>query len=106
MNKWIIAAALLITALFVAIGIATVARSIWCAIKSASCHLGGHKWKSFGGRACPFDLDNNCSQPVYRCVRCGTHDYGTGGGPGWDSCIENCASGLGFLLMEHKKDCG
>lgn len=45
----------------------------------------GHEWESYGGRACPFG-SFSCSQPVYRCTRCGDYDYGEKGGPAHDEC--------------------
>lgn len=58
------------------------------------CTTMGHIWETEGGRRCPHaesDLDDGCgaSQAVYRCARCGTHDYGEPGGPG----ARDCASG-------------
>lgn len=42
------------------------------------CDVDWHKWKSEGGRACPFHKDGcgNHSQTVYRCEVCGDYDYG------------------------------
>lgn len=46
----------------------------------------GHNWVSEGGRTCPKGDHNHASQAVYRCARCGVHDYGDKGGPGWEDC--------------------
>jgi hypothetical protein len=46
-----------------------------------------HAWQSEGGRGCPnLDFDIGCGQAVYRCARCGVHDYGEPGGPGAADC--------------------
>ncbi len=51
------------------------------------CDQEGHNWIDEGGRGCPYDSNViNCSQPVYKCGRCGTYDYGEEGGPGWLIC--------------------
>jgi hypothetical protein len=53
------------------------------------CDVDGHKWKSEGGRACPFHRDGcgNHSQTVYRCEVCGDYDYGdVAGSRGFDEC--------------------
>lgn len=48
----------------------------------------GCDWRSVGGRACPRNLnEENCSQAVFQCSRCGTYDYGEPGGPGEESCF-------------------
>lgn len=49
-----------------------------------------HAWESEGGRHCPKDLTDGCSQTVYRCARCGEYDYGDKGGPGHRDCVETC----------------
>jgi hypothetical protein len=67
-----------------------------------SCQT-GHKWKTEGGRSCPF-IDQsslcpvndvicgdkvNCSQPVFVCENCSEIDYGTDPkGPGYQHCKE------------------
>lgn len=61
------------------------------------CAKLGHKWKSIGGRACPFHEEGcgNSSQAVFECESCGDVDYGDRAGyPGYDWC-----AGKGF-------DCG
>ena len=45
----------------------------------------GHKWQEEGGRECP-NGEQDCSQTVYRCARCGQYDYGEPGGPGHADC--------------------
>lgn len=53
------------------------------------CHVDGHKWKSVGGRACPFHADGcgNHSQTVYQCEVCGEFDYGdVAGSIAFDEC--------------------
>lgn len=50
----------------------------------------GHHWKFEGGRGCPLDLTDDCSQTVYRCKRCGEYDYGEPGGPGLADCENTC----------------
>lgn len=57
---------------------------------SAACRDGNHLWESEGGRACPDDLSENCSQAVYRCRVCGAWDYGAPGGPGAADCKNFC----------------
>ena len=58
------------------------------------CISSGHLWESEGGRRCPeaADDDDGCggSQAVYRCARCGLHDYGEPGGPGHADCEGGC----------------
>lgn len=49
------------------------------------CVAFGHKWESEGGRACPLGW-GDCSQTVYLCERCGTHDFGEKGGPAFAEC--------------------
>jgi hypothetical protein len=50
----------------------------------------GHAWVSIGGRHCPHDYTDGCSQPVFECARCGAVDYGEKGGPGHVSCATVC----------------
>lgn len=52
------------------------------------CKTLGHKWKSIGGRACPFTEDGcGASQAVHECEACGDVDYGERPGePGYDFC--------------------
>lgn len=53
----------------------------------------GHDWQSDGGRACPkdgFGSGDGCSQTIYRCSRCGVHDYGDKGGPAHRECFVEC----------------
>ncbi len=53
----------------------------------------GHAWEMDGGRACshiPKAAPHECSQPVYRCARCGAWDYGEPGGPGFQDCMTTC----------------
>ena len=57
---------------------------------STACQAGRHTWGSEGGRPCPFDLTDRCSQAVYACIVCGTHDYGEWGGPGDQDCAGHC----------------
>lgn len=66
------------------------------------CNVLGHMWQTVGGRACPYSQDEHgtCpdgeterSQPVYRCARCGEHDYGEPGGPGHADCLHYCSFG-------------
>lgn len=52
----------------------------------------GHVWESDGGRACPNEWDDKCGQTVYRCARCGQHDYGERGGPAYADC-DGCMKG-------------
>lgn len=60
------------------------------------CAALGHKWKSIGGRACPFHANGcgNASQAVEQCEACGEVDYGLRPGyPGYDWCKDegfNC----------------
>jgi len=54
------------------------------------CAILGHKWKTTGGRQCPFASDAawpNCSQAVYECESCDDIDYGDPGGPGHNDCF-------------------
>lgn len=57
---------------------------------SDACRAGRHSWNSEGGRHCPQDLTDGCSQTVYRCSTCGEYDYGAPGGPGDLDCLEHC----------------
>lgn len=65
------------------------------------CATLGHKWKSIGGRACPFHEEGcgNASQSVEVCESCGEIDYGLQPGyPGYDWCARegfNCG-GRGY----------
>ena len=38
------------------------------------CKTFGHAWETDGGRVCQVHGDG-CSEPVYRCGRCGEWDY-------------------------------
>jgi len=57
---------------------------------SDACQRGKHSWISEGGRSCPQDLTDLCSQAVYRCSTCGTYDYGEANGPGAKDCETHC----------------
>lgn len=57
---------------------------------SEACRAGKHQWESIGGRSCPKDLDDCCSQAVYHCYACGQDDYGDTGGPGAADCLKYC----------------
>lgn len=61
-----------------------------CALGGTNPCAAGHEWESDGGRACPQDLTWCCSQAVYRCAKCGAHDYGEKHGPGYKDCEESC----------------
>lgn len=51
------------------------------------CAVLGHRWKSIGGRACPFGEGCGHSQAVHECESCGDVDYGERTGePGYDFC--------------------
>lgn len=53
------------------------------------CAVLGHRWKSIGGRACPFHKNGcgNASQAVYECESCDDVDYGDQPGyPSYDWC--------------------
>lgn len=54
--------------------------------------VNGHAWRSIGGRRCPNDWTDGCSQMVYECRTCGEVDYGEPGGPGALDC-EGCRRG-------------
>lgn len=58
--------------------------------RDGRCRVGDHDWVQKGGRACPKELSVNCSQPAFRCSRCGSWDYGEEGGPGWKYCQDDC----------------
>ena len=49
-----------------------------------------HEWVAEGGRTCPKYEFANCSQTVYVCKSCGTHDYGYKGGPAHTECFSEC----------------
>lgn len=55
-----------------------------------ACAAGNHRWLSCGGRGCPHDYTDTCSQTVYQCGDCGTYDYGGEGGPGAEDCATHC----------------
>lgn len=57
---------------------------------STDCEDGRHQWVSNGGRACPHNLTDNCSQAAYECSVCGEFDYGEDGGPGEADCEKYC----------------
>lgn len=57
-------------------------------IKKTICKKFGHKWVFDGGRPCPKNQD--CSQSVYRCARCGEYDYGYKGDPSYIECFVEC----------------
>lgn len=52
------------------------------------CSEGEHEWVQEGGRACPLEKEEGCSQPVFRCSGCDKYDYGEKGGPGYEACKE------------------
>jgi hypothetical protein len=54
------------------------------------CGAFGHDWQSIGGRSCPKELTDGCSQPAFECARCGEIDYGDPGGPGHANCRDQC----------------
>lgn len=59
------------------------------------CAVLGHRWKSIGGRHCPFHHDGcGASQAVHECESCGDIDYGERPGePAYDWCageLFNC----------------
>ena len=62
----------------------------------------GHDWQFEGGRPCPRspDEDDDCSQSVFRCGRCGVYDYGQPGGPGHAECETSCDR---FYLAKEQK---
>lgn len=64
-------------------------------------YAAGHAWVSIGGRHCPFDFTDGCSQPVFECARCGAVDYGEKGGPGDMSCEAVCKAGLHALKRRY-----
>jgi hypothetical protein len=57
---------------------------------STACAAGEHDWVSQGGRCCPKDLTDLCSQAVYVCRSCEAQDYGDPGGPGHHDCRDQC----------------
>lgn len=57
---------------------------------SAACDAGKHDWVFEGGRHCPKDYTDDCSQSVYRCKQCGRYDYAGDGGPGDADCADFC----------------
>lgn len=59
---------------------------------SDACRDGKHQWESIGGRACPYNRSDHCSQAVYSCSvpGCGVYDYGQRGGPGHADCENLC----------------
>ncbi len=61
-----------------------------------------HEWDMDGGRACPHG--ERCSQPVYRCTRCGEFDYGNPGGPAYLECANTCQRGHSdkFVMRKSK----
>lgn len=75
-------------------------KPIWHLIAEAAALAGGnlcasgHDWKENGGRGCPYGIEPECSQTVFRCVRCGVYDYGGHGGPGRSDCETSCEYGL------------
>jgi len=60
-------------------------------VNCQTCGKHCHDWVEEGGRPCPRGLSNDCSQPVYRCSRCGGYDYGEEGGPGDEHCRPHCS---------------
>jgi hypothetical protein len=55
------------------------------------CISVGCDWQMEGGRHCAREeCDGSRSQPVFRCTRCGAHDYGELGGPGARWCATEC----------------
>lgn len=59
----------------------------------------GHDWGTDGGRSCPHGAIQ-CSQTVYKCVRCGEYDYGEAGGPGHDDCLRGCSEDAKEILAD------
>lgn len=58
---------------------------------NTDCHIGRHDWITDGGRSCPEDIDEHCSQPVYICRSCGEIDYGDNSKyPGAQFCERSC----------------
>lgn len=70
--------------------LATLIQQARTQLGSTACQAGRHSWGFEGGRTCPHDLDDNCSQAVYVCIVCGTQDYGQPGGPGDQDCASHC----------------
>jgi hypothetical protein len=63
-----------------------IAEAIVLAGGKNQCAELGHRWKSIGGRACPFGECGH-SQAVHECESCGAIDYGENSGePGFDWC--------------------
>lgn len=59
-----------------------------------ACEFDGHDWTSGGGRRCPMGAEG-CSQTVYVCRSCGTHDYGEGAdSPGKRDCQAVCGDSM------------
>lgn len=54
------------------------------------CDDGAHDWEAVGGRKCPHNFTENCSQAVYRCAGCDAWDYGDTSGPGHRDCTAIC----------------
>jgi hypothetical protein len=66
-----------------------IAEAVVLAGGEHQCAILGHRWKSIGGRACPFYKlgCGNASQAVHECESCGDVDYGERAGePGFDYC--------------------
>ena len=64
------------------------------ALGGADMCADGHDWQDDGGRACPTGNDQ-CGQPVFRCSRCGVHDYGDDPeGPGMIECRSCCGDSM------------
>lgn len=65
-----------------------IAEGIVLAGGEHQCAKLGHRWKSIGGRACPFHEEGcGVSQAVHECESCGETDYGDRKGvPGFDFC--------------------
>lgn len=75
---------------------------------STACQSGRHQWTSDGegGRGCPHDLTDDCSQGVYRCTVCGQYDYGEAGGPGHADCERRCPHRFerALAIMQERRD--
>lgn len=71
------------------------------ALGGADLCAAGHALVSIGGRHCPHDFTDNCSQPVFECARCGAVDYGDKGGPGYKSCEASCKHGWHALKRSY-----
>lgn len=72
------------------------------ALASGTCAT-GHQWRAEGGRPCPRG-SSDCSQTVYRCVRCGEWDYGYEGGPAFSDCATIC--GYSCWDAQHSREDG